>query len=64
MNAIEIVVIIVASLIVVFTIGYNIWARKKGKTCCGDCTNCSACSKGKKDDNSTECTACSKGKNA
>ena len=51
MSPIEIVAIVFASALVIFTIAYNILRRKKGKTSCGcdapskssGCSGCSGC---------------------
>ena len=43
MKAIEIFIIVFAVVIVVGVTVYRIIAKKKGKTCCGDCTHCKCC---------------------
>lgn len=43
MKAIEIFIIVFAVVIVVGVTVYRIIAKKKGKTCCGDCTRCKCC---------------------
>ncbi len=45
MGPFEIMLIIACALIVVGVIIKSIIARKKGKTCCGDCSMCSSCGK-------------------
>lgn len=43
MKAIEVLIIVFAVVIVVGVTIYRIIAKKKGKTCCGDCTMCKRC---------------------
>lgn len=44
MSVIEIVVIIACAVFVGFVIVKSIINRKKGKTCCSDCSHCNGCS--------------------
>lgn len=42
MKPLEILIIVLAALLVAFTVGYNIYKKKKGKSSCG-CAGCSGC---------------------
>ena len=43
MGVFEILLIVFCSLLVLGVIVNSIINRKKGKTCCGDCSKCSSC---------------------